>query len=69
MLLGLDKKKLNPKNQTESHPKISIKSDPKLVKYLNGFKILVSRKPKSEADPKFFGYPNLSKSNLYIYIY
>ena len=46
--------------------KNSSEPEPKLIKYPNGFKILVSREPKpNQSEPKYFGYPNVSEIDLY----
>ena len=58
--------------KTEPNPirKSSIKPEPKLIKYPNGFKILVFKEPKpTRPELKYFGYPNISELDLYTYIY
>ena len=52
-------------DQTKFGPKSSIEPEPKLFKYLKGFKILISIKKKLMITPKYYGYPNISKSYLY----
>ena len=44
--LGLGKKNSDPKNRTEPGPKSSIEPESKLIKYPNGFKILVFKESK-----------------------
>ena len=55
----VQQKNLNPKNQTEPIQKNNTESEPKLVKYLDQFKILVSRKPKQNM--------NINISDIRIY--
>ena len=57
---------------TEPNPiwKNSIESEPKFIKYPNGFQILVFRKLKPNlTKPNYFGYQNISEIDLFPYIY
>ena len=65
MHMGWDKTWIRESEvQTKFGPKSSIESKPKLFKYLKGFKILISIK-RLMIKPKYYGYPNISKSYLY----
>lgn len=50
------------KTESNMTRKNSTESEPKLVKYANGFKNLVSR--ELQLKPNYFGYPNISESDL-----
>ena len=54
--------------------KSSTESEPKLIKYPNRFKILVSKEPepnptRTRPEPKYFGYPNVSEIDFYTTLY